>query len=63
MAYSCDELKKLIEDRRKFFELRNKLMSSYSDFLDYVKVVDKDGYLEYFKDYINNLVVEVAEDN
>ncbi len=63
MAYSCDELKKLIEDRRKFFELRNKLMSSYSDFLDYVKVVDKDGYMEYFKDYINNLVVEVTEDN
>lgn len=63
MAYSCDELKKLIEDRRKFFELRNKLMSSYSDFLDYVKVVDKDGYMEYFKDYINNLVVEVSEDN
>ena len=63
MAYSCDELKKLIEDRRKFFELRNKLMSSYSYFLDYVKVVDKDGYLEDFKDYINNLVVEVAEDN
>lgn len=62
MAYSCDELKKLIEDRRKFFELRNKLMSSYSDFLDYVKVVDKDGYMEYFKDYINNLVVEVSED-
>ena len=62
MAYSCDELKKLIEDRRKFFELRNKLMSSYSDFLDYVKVVDKDGYMEYFKDYINNLVVEVEED-
>ena len=63
MAYSCDELKKLIEDRRKFFELRNKLMSSYSDFLDYVKVVDKDGYIEDFKDYINKLVVEVAEDN
>ena len=63
MTYSCDELKKLIEDRRKFFKLRNKLMSSYSDFLDYVKVVDKDGYMEYFKDYINNLVVEVAEDN
>ena len=63
MAYSCNELKKLIEDRRKFFELRNKLMSSYSDFLDYVKVVDKDGYMEYFKDYINNLVVEVSEDN
>lgn len=62
MAYSCDELKKLIEDRRKFFELRNRLMSSYSDFLDYVKVVDKDGYLEDFKDYINNLVVEVEED-
>lgn len=37
-------------------------MSSYSDFLDYVKVVDKDGYMEYFKDYINNLVVEVSED-
>ena len=63
MAYSCDELEKLIEDRRKFFELSNKLMSSYSDFLDYVKVVDKDGYMEYFKDYINNLVVEVSEDN
>ena len=62
MAYSCDELKKLIEDRRKYFELRNKLMSSYSAFLDYVKVVDKDGYIEDFKDYINNLVVEVVED-
>lgn len=62
MDYSYDELEKLIEDRRKFFELRNKLMSSYSDFLDYVKVVDKDGHIEDFKDYINNLVVEVAED-
>ena len=58
MSYSIDELNEILKDRKKYFELRNKLLKSYEDFLDYIKVKHKDGYLESAKDYFNNLTIK-----